>query len=377
MTDTNFLYRIQNIGKMAVDRTRRLLRQYPSWFWNSYSRLFFVGVSSGWVLSWEAREIARICEQNGMIIGPKSRLDLARRQCVFYPSAHKLMNSTYPQRAKVTGAYFHGIPGTGDDVFDRNFELLKRNHECISRIQVTNHAFKEIILESGIAEEKVHLIPIGINPDFFQIQTQGKRKLYREKYGIPQEAVIIGSFQKDGNGWDEGNEPKLIKGPDVFLKTVEILKSRIPELFILLSGPARGYVKSGLERMNVPFRHIYLEHYPDIGELYQCLDLYIVTSRQEGGPKSVLESMASGVPIISTRVGQAVEMIRHGENGWLADIEDEEALAYWAEICLQDSDLRLNMVSRGVETSQQNTYTSQKGLWRIFFDGIVESNHHN
>ena len=45
-----------------------------------------------------------------------------------------------------------------------------------------------------------------------------------------------------GVGWGDGLEPKLIKGPDVLLQTVALLRQRIPELFVLLSGPARGYV---------------------------------------------------------------------------------------------------------------------------------------
>ena len=61
--------------------------------------------------------------------------------------------------------------------------------------------------------------------------------------------------------------------------------------------------------------------------LYSALDAYVVPSRQEGGPKSVLEAMASGVPIVSTRVGQATELIRDGENGRLVEVEDAEALA--------------------------------------------------
>jgi len=41
--------------------------------------------------------------------------------------------------------------------------------------------------------------------------------------------------------------------------------------------------------------------------------VFVVASRQEGGPKSALESMAAGVPLVSTRVGQVPEIARHGE----------------------------------------------------------------
>lgn len=67
-------------------------------------------------------------------------------------------------------------------------------------------------------------------------------------------------------------EPKMIKGPDIFLKTIASLKSSIPELFILLTGPARGYVRNGLEKMGVPYVHHFLNDYTDIGRYFNALD---------------------------------------------------------------------------------------------------------
>ena len=64
-------------------------------------------------------------------------------------------------------------------------------------------------------------------------------------------AMVIGSFQKDGSGWKEGLIPKMVKGPDIFLRAIEILNNSIPELFVLLTGSARGYVRHGLEKMKV------------------------------------------------------------------------------------------------------------------------------
>src|SRR4030042_5423029 len=118
---------------------------------------------------------------------------------------------------------------------------------------------RDLVLASGIAPEKVFLIPIAINLSFFPVQTEESRRQARAQLGLPESAVVIGSFQKDGNGWGEGLEPKLIKGPDVFLKTISILKESISELFILLSGPARGYVKKGLEELKVPYKHVYFK----------------------------------------------------------------------------------------------------------------------
>ena len=47
----------------------------------------------------------------------------------------------------------------------------------------------------------------------------------------------------------------------------------------------------------------------ELNELYNCLDLYIVSSRYEGGPQAILECAASKTPILSTKVGVAPEVL--------------------------------------------------------------------
>ncbi|MBM4299951.1 MAG: glycosyltransferase family 4 protein [Deltaproteobacteria bacterium] len=230
---------------------------------------------------------------------------------------------------------------------------------------------RDLILSSGIAPEKVFMIPIGINLSFFQVQTPESRRQARARLGIPESAVVVGSFQKDGVGWGEGLEPKLVKGPDIFLKAVDCLKPRIPEIFVLLSGPARGYVKAGLESLRVPYKHLYLDSYPEVGRLFQALDAYIVSSRQEGGPKAVLESMASGVPLVTTRVGQAMDLVRHDRNGWMVESEDYEGLAHWTEYAVSQPSRAAEAVARGLLTAQANTYDSQFPQWLDFMKGFV------
>src|SRR4029453_13118773 len=81
------------------------------------------------------------------------------------------------------------------------------------------------------------------------------------------------------------------------------------------------------ERLGIPYRHVLLRSREELARAFHALDLYVVASRQEGGPKAVLEAMATGVPIVSTRVGQAADLIEHGVNGWLAEVEDSMSLA--------------------------------------------------
>lgn len=249
---------------------------------------------------------------------------------------------------------------------------FRRRVERLHRVRVSHSRMETLLLEAGAPPERLHRIPLGISLGLFPQTTPELRREARRSLQLPEAAVVVGSFQKDGVGWGEGLEPKRIKGPDVLLAAVEILKARIPELSVLLSGPARGYVRRGLERLGVPHRHVWLERARDVAACYQALDVYLVPSRDEGGPKAVLEAMASGVPLVTTRVGQARDLVRHGENGFMIEPEDAEGLAHWAAALLGDAALRGRVVAEGRTTAEAHSYDAQRPLWERFFEGYLE-----
>jgi glycosyltransferase involved in cell wall biosynthesis len=296
----------------------------------------------------------------------------SRGQAAFFGSQFTLLAEPWRSFPHALGtAYFHGRPGTpGMPEFDVAYAALRAHHGELERVQVTHAEMHELVLSSGIDPAKVFRIPIGIEPSLFGPHTGEARSRARRALGLADSAFVVGSFQKDGLGWTEGREPKLIKGPDVLVDACVAARARIPELHVLLSGPARGYVREGLERAGVPYVHRLLDRYEEIGSLYDALDAYVVPSRQEGGPKGVLEAMAAGVPLVSTRVGQAVDLVRDGENGWLVEVEDVEGIAARLEAIAAAGDLG-PIRDEGLATARANAYESQLPLWRAFFAGFV------
>ncbi|KKN06555.1 hypothetical protein LCGC14_1076100 [marine sediment metagenome] len=121
-------------------------------------------------------------------------------------------------------------------------------------------------------------------------------------------------------------------------------------IHVFLTGPARGYVKKRLKEVNIPYTHIFLKNYLDIVECYNTLDLYIITSRVEGGPKALLEAMAVGVPIVSTKIGMVPEIIKHGINGFVADIDDIDQLFQYSVKVIEDNEIREKIIKNGLKT---------------------------
>lgn len=125
----------------------------------------------------------------------------------------------------------------------------------------------------------------------------------REKWKIPKFMYVIGSFQKDSEGRDVST-PKLCKGPDIFIKIIMMEKVKHGDnLLVLLSGWKRNYIIAELEKIGVKYLYYEMVDRYELNELYNCLDLYIVSSRIEGGPMAIYECACSKTPIISTKVG--------------------------------------------------------------------------
>jgi glycosyltransferase involved in cell wall biosynthesis len=325
-----------------------------------------------WVLAYEMEEVGAVAKQLGIATADPRLWPYTKDQSVFYASHLSLLvGDQWRQPNRLGMAYMHGKPGTGYPEFDRTFEVLQRHHDRFDRVQATHREMRDVILSSGIAPGKVALIPLGVNPGIFPRVTPESRAAARRRFGIPERARVIGSFQKDGVGWGEGLEPKLVKGPDVLLAVIERLRGVVPDLFVLLSGPSRGYVISGIRRLGVPYAHEYLPDPRALAPLYHAADLCIVTSRQEGGPKAVLEAMSCGTAVVSTRVGQATDLIEHGTSGWLVDVEDPDGLAHWSGAVLRDG-AGTAILDRARGVAEANSYDAQLPLWERFFDGFVE-----
>ena len=245
-------------------------------------------------------------------------------------------------------SFFHGKPEDGPAV-ERHIEMFLKSESQLRRIVTSASIVRERLMNWGVPADKIVHIPIGTDVAMFAPPTPELRAAARARLGFADEAIVVGSFQKDGMGWGEGLEPKPIKGPDVFLDAVELLAKDLP-IEVLLSGPARGFVKTGLKARGIPFQHHYPPERAGLVELYHALDLYLMTSREEGGPMALMESMASGVPVVSTTVGMAPDLIVDGINGGLAASEDVDGLVHRAQTMLAlDDSARAQLTAKARE----------------------------
>ncbi len=340
--------------------------------WPARSRLFVLGDRSGWSIDDDAAQLASTATRLGYLVAPAAWARHARRQAVFLPSHFQALRPEWLASSHRLGlAYFHGRPGTGHPEFDAAFEQLRRHASRVGAVQVTHAEMHDLVLSAGVADDRDFRIPIGIDVEAFPYGDAAARSAARRALALPESAFVVGSFQKDGVGWEDGLQPKLVKGPDVFVKVVAELRGAVPELHVLLTGPARGYVRSELERLGVPYRHEQGLGRRALVTAYHALDAYVVTSRQEGGPKSVLESLASGAPLVSTRVGQAPEVVRDGVTGLLADVDDADAIAAGILRLREDPALAATLREAGRARAEAFSYRRLDPHWAPLLETLL------
>ena len=157
-----------------------------------------------------------------------------------------------------------------------------------------------------LTDKKIFHIPYWVNDNnFFYIDEKNK---LRDKYSIGENDWLVGSFQRDTEGSDL-KSPKLIKGPDIFIKNVLNLYENNKDLKVILTGKRRQYVIENLKKHDIPFAYFEMVNSKELNELYNILNLYIVSSRIEGGPQAILECAITKTPIVSTDVGLAKEIL--------------------------------------------------------------------
>ena len=157
-----------------------------------------------------------------------------------------------------------------------------------------------------ITSKPIVQIPFWVDSKkFYEIK---EKNILRSKYGFKENDYIVGSFQRDTEGHDL-KSPKLSKGPDLFINNLIKLKKSKNNLKVLISGYRRQYVIEALKNLKIEYTYFEKPNIKVLNELYNCLDLYIVASRVEGGPMAVLECATTKTPIISTDVGIASQIL--------------------------------------------------------------------
>jgi glycosyltransferase involved in cell wall biosynthesis len=335
---------------MWLQRSKRYIKTIEDFIKNkiNHENIYYITEGSNWVIDHIGRSITTNLSDISSAVVMTCRG--IRNSIVHFGSINTFLakgRMKLPHKSnKIIVTWYHISPG------DRRVELIPEAVKHVDLWHTACNITRDNLIGFGVPGEKIVIIPLGVNLGAFGVPKPQQKENIRARLGISKGKIVIGSFQKDGNGWGGGLEPKLIKGPDIFCDVVEKL-NRQYDLFVVLTGPARGYVKRRLEKSGIPYSYHFLDEPDEIAQYYKALDIYIATGRCEGGPQSLVESMASGVPLVSTRAGMAPDIITDGENGFLCDVDDVDQIVQKSMMILEDQNKKGKIVTNGLVTARQ------------------------
>jgi alpha-1,3-rhamnosyl/mannosyltransferase len=167
----------------------------------------------------------------------------------------------------------------------------------------------------------------GIELDRFPGPPEARNEL-RRRLGIPDSAPVIGIIARLHRQ----------KGHPFFLEAVLRLSFRYPELQAIVagSGPEESFLREFCRRLGIEDRVHFLGGRFDVPEILAALDVFVLSSLWEGLPLSLLEAMASSLPIVATAVDGVQEALEHRKSGLLVPRQDPIALARAIQRLLDD-----------------------------------------
>lgn len=110
-----------------------------------------------------------------------------------------------------------------------------------------------------------------------------------------------------------------------------------------------------------------------IGELYADADLMLNPSTADNMPISILEALASGVPVVTTSAGGIPDLVQDGTTAMIVPVGDAEAMATAAERVLADPALAWRLRSAGVREAARYTWPQVRVLWLQAYRGVLSS----
>jgi glycosyltransferase involved in cell wall biosynthesis len=187
--------------------------------------------------------------------------------------------------------------------------------------------------------EQYRVIPLGFDLTALAAIDDDARRDARAALGIPAGAQIVSTVGR----------LTAIKQHDLFLDAAALVAQRDPHAHFLVvgDGELRADLEQAAARLGLTSRVRFLGWRRDLTTIYAATDVFLLTSRNEGTPVALIESLAAGVPGVSTDVGGVRDVIDSDAAGLLAPAGDARALADHALALLANPERRRRMGQSG------------------------------
>ena len=182
-------------------------------------------------------------------------------------------------------------------------------------VTVSKNLKNRLINEIKIKPEKIIHIPNGVDTNKFNIY---KKEFTRKKFGFKKEDFIIGIVAR--------LDP--IKNHKTLISAFKEIVTIHPNtnLIIVGDGPLRNKLENQTYQLGIKNKIIFMGERSDVPEILRTFDVFVLPSLNEGMSNTILEAMATGIPVIALNVGGNPELVINRETGFLFPTNDVESL---------------------------------------------------
>lgn len=231
-----------------------------------------------------------------------------------------------------------------------------------SAVTTCTQCWKEYLNARVAGRIPVIVVPHGVDTEFFR-----HREVRPSCFGIPPGHFVLGFVGNKGSDLDYGR-----KGTDVLLDVVRKAAACLPNLHVVMGGPGWESEIADLRALGISVSSTGYIRRVDLPALYSALDVYLLTSRVEGGPCTVFEAMACGTAVVLTRVGAVSDLIVNGVNGYSAEVDDREALIAAVVELGQSPDRRIAVGKAARSTVSARSWSATLSPLEAVYDELIQ-----
>jgi len=199
-------------------------------------------------------------------------------------------------------------------------------------------------------ENKVHIIPLGLDLRKFETDMEIKRNLFRKEYQLEEEILAIGIIGR----------LTAIKNHELFLNSISELKKLSRKkiiAFIIGDGELKNELELLCTQLNLNTNDsrdvVFTSWIKDIDRAAAGMDIICLTSINEGTPVSLIEAQAASRPVVSTFVGGVRDVMLNNASGFIVEEQSAGAIASALYKLTENSELRKSMGQNGHEWANQ------------------------
>jgi sugar transferase (PEP-CTERM/EpsH1 system associated) len=216
----------------------------------------------------------------------------------------------------------HGWDTHDPDGTNRKYRLLRRamNPAISAFVTVSEELQRWLVERIGIAPAKITRICNGVDVERFRMRSDEARGLLPPER-FPAGTTIVGSVTR----FSEIKDPlNLVRA---FIEARREAAGKSLRLLMVGDGPLRAPAEQELAQAGLSDAAWLPGSRDDVPALMRAMDVFVLGSRREGISNTVLEAMASGLPVIASAVGGNLELVRHGQTGVLVPPGEPAAIA--------------------------------------------------